>query len=682
MTATVRGTPSLTVAATQNTAPVFEFRCLYTHDVRKKKKIWHDGSLRFHTFNRRVIVYDDSKNYIGDAHWRETGNLNEGEELKLDKGVMVEIGEKIGQTETDLAPVILNKRRAEATSSPPRVPPPSNTYSSWPRLASTIAKDRPMSLAAVLGASQGPIGRARLPGRSPFEQREDNIRRQPETLEGRPTKRPRIAINPAEKEDVRDGSNPVTQAQRPTPQASRAALAKTIHPASPWTQTALARSNPLESSERLLTQPPSPSLSARKKKGKSQHGLTLLGESGQPPSPPALSSTVRSAQDAPQNRTSSVTASKQKSKKKVYVDGQTVQPRKTKDTRAVTNKPSASTHAYKSSVANKLRLAVEKPRRKLMYRDLLPQIRQEKRQRQTDNGKDRRRQDDKIERRASEVSRIAEENSSRGSHITDLVSEDEDGEELPRAVKTPFLTNMDRMDQEISSPSPRPFPSPSPLFVNQSPHSTDLIASQQSFGEDFEPPLHSKSPDREITHNESTDVLQNSEEDPLEDVTGLAEDSVATEAGAVNVVPQSPSNLAFLDRQLLQNSGAIEFLPEGSLLPSKQRPFRRILSEGDAHNHHRSEKGATEIPYDTSGGTTACVGPASKQLQKPFRSPTKVQRSISDVTHLAQRKEMPGRDDPATAAVKAAFDPWSELEAYLLFDWWPVGRRKPSFAVV
>ena len=44
---------------------------MFSHDLRKKQKKWHDGSLRFHTFNKRVMVYDDTKNFVGDLHYRD-----------------------------------------------------------------------------------------------------------------------------------------------------------------------------------------------------------------------------------------------------------------------------------------------------------------------------------------------------------------------------------------------------------------------------------------------------------------------------------------------------------------------------------------------------------------------------------------------------------------------------------
>ncbi|EXJ79649.1 hypothetical protein A1O3_07928 [Capronia epimyces CBS 606.96] len=100
VTSTPRGTSSLTVAPTQNTAPVHEYRCLYTRDLHKKAKKWHDGSLRFHTFNRRVMVYDDAKNYIGDLHYTQEEEFADGVEIQLDRGVKVEVASREGRAAT------------------------------------------------------------------------------------------------------------------------------------------------------------------------------------------------------------------------------------------------------------------------------------------------------------------------------------------------------------------------------------------------------------------------------------------------------------------------------------------------------------------------------------------------------------------------------------------------------
>ncbi|KAL2402407.1 hypothetical protein ABEF95_000903 [Exophiala dermatitidis] len=170
---THRGTPSLTVAPTQNSAPVHEFRCLYTRDLHKKAKKWHDGSLRFHTFNRRVMVYDDAKNYIGDLHYTQEDEFGEGVEIQLDRGVKVEVGDRLGETQTDLAP-ILERQRPEKTA-----PQPRQTAHLFPRPQSTGYSQRPKSLLEVLGPSQGRLGRSRLSLQSPYEQRQPASRPDP-----------------------------------------------------------------------------------------------------------------------------------------------------------------------------------------------------------------------------------------------------------------------------------------------------------------------------------------------------------------------------------------------------------------------------------------------------------------------------------------------------------------------
>ena len=121
MTAAVYRTtrPSLSVPHTQNTAPVLEFNCLYTHDVRRKQKRWQDGFLRFHTFNKRVMVYDVPRNFIGDTHWKAEEAVQYGDEVTLEKdGVLVQVAESVGRTETDLTELRRSKNKGSSDSSP------------------------------------------------------------------------------------------------------------------------------------------------------------------------------------------------------------------------------------------------------------------------------------------------------------------------------------------------------------------------------------------------------------------------------------------------------------------------------------------------------------------------------------------------------------------------------------
>lgn len=178
----------LTVPTTQNTAPVLSFNCLYTHDLRRKAKRWQDGFLRFHTFNKRVMVYDVLRNFIGDTHWRESQAIQDGEELELEKGVLIQVGEEAERTETDLTE-LLEKRKAKpvpsgerssAQNAPGRThftsrnQPSDTIHRAVERLAPTQASQlRPKSLNALLGKHRGPVGRASLPTKSPADQRRE-----------------------------------------------------------------------------------------------------------------------------------------------------------------------------------------------------------------------------------------------------------------------------------------------------------------------------------------------------------------------------------------------------------------------------------------------------------------------------------------------------------------------------
>jgi len=190
-----RQTQNLTVPSTQNTAPVLEFRCLYTHDLRRKQKRWQDGLLRFHTFNKRVMVYEVSRNYIGDTHRRDDDVVQDGDEFELDRGVLVQVLEAVGSMEQDLTELLERRRKPKDTNSPGYVAhtpgrDPTSTATTMTLVRSTFGQPsqlRPKSLNALLGTPKGRIGRAAPPIKSPYEQRNEN-----EELENRPAKRQRV----------------------------------------------------------------------------------------------------------------------------------------------------------------------------------------------------------------------------------------------------------------------------------------------------------------------------------------------------------------------------------------------------------------------------------------------------------------------------------------------------------
>ncbi|KAL7816690.1 hypothetical protein V8C26DRAFT_88974 [Trichoderma gracile] len=108
-TATPLNTPTSSASAS-----ILEFICLYTHDLRRKKKRWQDGKLKFHTFNKKYMVYDDGGGFVGDGHWQgDEAEVAEGLEMNLDRGMaIVQLLECTGSREQDLGEV-LGKRVRE-----------------------------------------------------------------------------------------------------------------------------------------------------------------------------------------------------------------------------------------------------------------------------------------------------------------------------------------------------------------------------------------------------------------------------------------------------------------------------------------------------------------------------------------------------------------------------------------
>jgi hypothetical protein len=235
MTAAVHrmGTPSLSIPPSQNTAPVLEFNCLYTHDIRRKQKRWQDGFLRFHTFNKRVMVYDVPRNFIGDMHWKEGEDLQEGDEVTLEKdAVLVQVAESVGRTETDLTELKQSAKKSKRTegvqrsSSPPRNmatpsrnmgPPTARPGSGSVVGGNTQLKHR--SLNALLGTPKGRIGKATLPTKSPFEARQAEENENWES--GRPPKRSK-----GDSWNVTRTTVPLPAARRETPLWKRTSEAR------------------------------------------------------------------------------------------------------------------------------------------------------------------------------------------------------------------------------------------------------------------------------------------------------------------------------------------------------------------------------------------------------------------------------------------------------------------------
>lgn len=131
------------------------------------------------------MVYDTSKNFLGDTYWKESNEPQEGDELTLDKGVMVEVADAVGFSQTDLTP-LFEKKSPQAKPPATRPPPRPTAPPGIARGGTSQLKHK--SLNALLGATKGPIGKA-LPVQSPYELRHE---KENECTEGRPAKRQRI----------------------------------------------------------------------------------------------------------------------------------------------------------------------------------------------------------------------------------------------------------------------------------------------------------------------------------------------------------------------------------------------------------------------------------------------------------------------------------------------------------
>lgn len=164
-----------------STATVLEFRCLFTHDLRRKQKRWQDGRLKYHSFNARVMVYDERGNSVGDMHWHGEYDFGEGEEVQLDRGgVIVQVEELVERRETDLTELVdkrLQEKQQRQIQQLARSAAPSAVLPrSLPR-PQAIAPDRAQPqrhrpLHNLIGTPTGHHGKALVPKESPYEQRQ------------------------------------------------------------------------------------------------------------------------------------------------------------------------------------------------------------------------------------------------------------------------------------------------------------------------------------------------------------------------------------------------------------------------------------------------------------------------------------------------------------------------------
>ena len=117
------------------------------------------------------MVYDGSRNYIGDMHWREDQILQDGDEFELDRGVLIQVGEATGSMEQDLAGLFEKRKKAPEIAVDAEGSHHPVAVSMARPTAVQPSQLRPKTLNALLGTPKGRIGRAALPTKSPHELR-------------------------------------------------------------------------------------------------------------------------------------------------------------------------------------------------------------------------------------------------------------------------------------------------------------------------------------------------------------------------------------------------------------------------------------------------------------------------------------------------------------------------------
>ncbi|KAL8950851.1 MAG: hypothetical protein Q9222_003128, partial [Ikaeria aurantiellina] len=399
MTATMpQSSTHLTIPTSQNTAPVLSFRCLYTHDLRRKAKRWQDGVLRFHTFNKRVMVYDEPRNFIGDTHWRESDTIQDGDELELEKGVLIQVSEIIERTETDLSG-LLEKRTIKPTvggEEPHQSDKPINQDLAAPNPAADapyraferpnmapLSQIRPKSLNALLGTPRGPTGRAALPTKSPADLRKEKENRH--SFSDRPVKRPRLQGPTAlELSTKSSASIEPTSAVAPRERATgletpTVTVMSTSHRAIGSTN-GLPSAPPKEALVRDQTRSsfhPLPRQRSKSRRDERQRSSLSPNLDVYATSPIEKHKASKSKTDKPGNIKPPSTKHRRHQKsleptEAAHLNKQIDNRPKASIRRETTEPPQDFLHDQ-SRPQHLLRIASRKPRKKLMYRDLLPQ---------------------------------------------------------------------------------------------------------------------------------------------------------------------------------------------------------------------------------------------------------------------------------------------------------------------
>lgn len=303
--------------------------------------------MRFHTFNKRIMIYDVPRNFIGDTHWREDEAVQDGDELQLEKGVLVQVGEAVGRIEQDLTALFEKKRQKQAASPRMLTSPPRPTLAATARSApAPLSQLRPKSLNALLGTPRGPHGRAMLSAMSPYEHRQrgehDNIE------DGRAFKRQRLdsSLNQHAEISLWDRTADSLGTSRDQPKDNARAASSTSKNTEDTERDIIEVSSSGEETPVLQRVRPRKSSQDRDQQDQRMSSLDGTHLFVSQPSDNSLSR----AETASPNMA--------------------VEPF---ENHLTVHKKAVPMHTISHAVVNPLRIIPRKPRKKLMYKDLLPQ---------------------------------------------------------------------------------------------------------------------------------------------------------------------------------------------------------------------------------------------------------------------------------------------------------------------
>lgn len=324
--------------SSQATADVVKFRCLFTHDLRRKSKRWQDGYLRFHTFNRRIMVFDEQGNFIGDHHWRSGEQVQDGDEMELDKGALIQVGECLGTAQTDLSSLLEKRKPSQGSPLSETQPRPSS-------LSARSQATQSRSLNDMLGIKRTPL--AHLV--SPYEERHP-----PTPVEN---------VCPSQPPPKRQKTSAVGSS------AQRAVVDLT----QPKKDSKSIRSAPSVTSAREKPKPAAHSQSSRSSLPKDTPKIA-------PPTKPSsnVDNTCPPALKPAASRPATTFPSRDSTKDAPPSSAQLPERPHLSRNSLLAKSRSFSGTSSSDTPMNTLRMAVEKPRKKLMYQALLPSEKSQK----------------------------------------------------------------------------------------------------------------------------------------------------------------------------------------------------------------------------------------------------------------------------------------------------------------